>query len=77
MRTSETIGCSASCIRVRHELAPHTRQLAEGNLRIQILDLPMLIQVKTESGRDKDFQAMPLLLATLEERKRRGRRPSE
>lgn len=63
--------CEISGQRGYDELAPHTRAIAEGNLRVLTLDLPMLIQVKTEAGRDKDFQAIPLLLATLEERKKR------
>jgi hypothetical protein len=64
--------CEISGQRGYEELAPHTREIVERDLRVLALDLPMLIQVKTEAGRDKDFQAIPLLLATLEERKKRA-----
>lgn len=64
--------CEISGHRGYEELAPHARDIIEGDLRVRTLDLPMLIQVKTEAGRDKDFQALPGMLATLEERKRRA-----
>ncbi|MBL9045547.1 MAG: hypothetical protein JNM83_28320 [Myxococcales bacterium] len=64
--------CEISGQRGYEELAPHAREIVERDLRVLALDLPMLIQVKTEAGRDKDFQAIPLLLATLEERKKRA-----
>jgi predicted nucleotidyltransferase len=63
--------CEISGQRGYEELLGHTRQVVEGPLQVLALDLPMLIQVKTEAGRDKDFQALPTMLATLEERRRR------
>jgi hypothetical protein len=36
-----------------------------------VLDLPTLIEVKTRAARPKDKLALPLLLATLDERSRR------
>jgi hypothetical protein len=64
--------CEISGQRGYEELAPHTREIIERDLHIRTLDLPMLIQVKTEAGREKDFQAIPGMLATLEERKKRA-----
>lgn len=63
--------CEISGQRGYEELAPHARKIIEHDLCIHALDLPMLIQVKTEAGREKDFQAIPIMLATLEERKKR------
>jgi hypothetical protein len=37
-----------------------------------VLDLPTLIEVKTRAARPKDKIALPLLLATLDEQRRRG-----
>jgi hypothetical protein len=69
--------CEISGQRGYEELAPHAREIVERDLRIRTLDLPMLIQVKTEAGREKDFQAIPILLATLEERKKRATKAGE
>jgi hypothetical protein len=41
-------------------------------LIVRVLDLPTLIQVKEEVGREKDRAILPLLRSTLEERRRRG-----
>lgn len=51
------------------ELAAHTNVMADGSLVLRVLDLPTLIEVKTRAGRAKDKFALPLLLATLEERR--------
>ena len=69
--------CEISGQRGYEELAPHTREIVERDLCIRTLDLPMLIKVKTEAGRDKDFQALPSMLATLEERKKRASGPGK
>ncbi len=54
------------------ELLPHSVEIEEDGLRVRVLDLPTLIRVKTEAGRPKDKVAVPVLIATLEEQKRRG-----
>lgn len=46
--------------------------VADGPISVRVLDLPTLIEVKTRAGRPKDKIALPLLLATLDERLRRG-----
>lgn len=43
-----------------------------GSLMIRILDLSMLIEVKRRAARPKDLAALPVLEATLEERRRSG-----
>jgi predicted nucleotidyltransferase len=50
------------------ELLPHIQSvMAEGRL-LRVLDLPTLIAVKTKAGRPKDRMALPILVATLQER---------
>src|SRR5579872_972990 len=51
------------------ELLPHTEaiQLAL-DLKVRILDLPTLIQIKEEVGRDKDKAVLPILRQTLVEK---------
>ncbi|HOU90018.1 MAG TPA: hypothetical protein PLU22_03185 [Polyangiaceae bacterium] len=41
-----------------------------GPVPVRVLDLPRLIQVKAAAGRAKDRLALPLLIATLDERRR-------
>ena len=53
------------------ELLPHTVELRIGpTLSVRVLDLPMLITLKEEMGRDKDRAMLPVLRRTLEERER-------
>lgn len=54
------------------ELLPRSVLVADGALSLYVLDLPALIEVKTQAGRAKDKIALPLLLATLDARSRRG-----
>jgi hypothetical protein len=54
------------------ELLPRTILVEDGTLSLRVLDLPTLIEVKTRAARPKDKIALPLLLATLDERRRRG-----
>ncbi len=53
------------------ELLPRTILVEDGALALRVLDLPTLIEVKTRAARPKDKLALPLLLATLDERRRR------
>lgn len=39
-------------------------------MKLRVLDLPMLIKVKAEANRPKDRLTLPILMATLEERKK-------
>ncbi len=54
------------------ELLPRTILVEDGALSLRVLDLPTLIEVKTRAARPKDKIALPLLLATLDEHRRRG-----
>lgn len=63
--------CELSGGRGYEELLPHSREISEAGLTLRVLDLPMLITVKSEAGRGKDLRAIPDLLAALEERKKR------
>lgn len=53
------------------ELLPHTEVLADGARRVRVIDLPTLIEIKTDAGRAKDRIVVPMLLALLRERERR------
>lgn len=50
------------------ELLSHTITIEAGELRIQVIDLPTLIQIKSSTGRARDRMVVPLLLALLRER---------
>lgn len=52
-------------------LAPRSVGIARGEHTIRVVDLPTLIELKTKAGRPKDRMAVPILVATLEERTRR------
>jgi hypothetical protein len=50
-------------------LLPHTiEMLVAPQTRIRVLDLPMLIRLKEELGRDKDIAMLAVLRRTLKER---------
>jgi len=54
------------------ELLPHTEEVDLGaGARVRILDLPTLIEVKEQLGRDRDVAVLPILRRTLQERQRR------
>ena len=56
------------------ELMEHTEQIdLSGGLRVHILDLPTLIRLKKELGRDRDKAVLPILQRTLEERSGGGK----
>jgi hypothetical protein len=52
------------------ELLPHTETVDAGDLDLKVLDLPTLVEVKSQAGRAKDRAVLPLLLALLRERSR-------
>jgi hypothetical protein len=49
---------------------PHTVELSDFDMKLRVLDLPMLIKVKAEANRPKDRMALPILIATLDERQK-------
>lgn len=49
-------------------LLPDTIEIEIEDIRIRMLDLPKLIEIKRETGRDKDKAALPLLEEVLEMR---------
>jgi len=49
------------------ELLPHSEVLSEGARRVRVVDLPTLIEIKTNAGRAKDRLVVPMLLALLRE----------
>ena len=63
--------CELSGQRGYEELLPHSDEVGDFGLRLRVLDLPMLIKVKAEANREKDRQVLPLLIAALEESKKR------
>lgn len=54
------------------ELLPHSIEIQMESGRLRLLDLPTLIEIKTAAGRLKDRMVIPVLIATLEERKKRS-----
>jgi hypothetical protein len=54
------------------ELLPHTEVMTDGQLTLRVLDLPTLIDVKTRLGRLKDRAMVPILIAVLEEHRKRS-----
>lgn len=53
------------------DLFPHTTEMTVGpNVRVRVLDLETLIQVKEETGGEKDQAVLPILRRTLRERRR-------
>lgn len=52
------------------DLLPLSRAIALDDLEIRVLDLAALIQVKRRAGRPKDLALLPVLEATLDERRR-------
>lgn len=52
-----------------NDLLEHTTDVAVGETRVRILDLPTLIETKQAVGRDKDKAVLAVLRQTLEEKK--------
>jgi hypothetical protein len=50
------------------DLLEHAPEISLGDaLRVKVIDMPTLIQLKEEAGRPKDLAALPVLRATLDE----------
>jgi hypothetical protein len=60
---------SSCCARVRdlagRHIAPHAVEMTDGTLRLRVLDLPTLIELKSDTGRARDRMVVPVLLALL------------
>lgn len=54
------------------DLEPHSVLVTDGRSTIRIVDLPTLIEIKTQAGRPKDRLVLPILLALLEESNEEG-----
>jgi len=52
------------------DLLPHTVEVTDGSLRLRVLDLPTLIEIKSSTGRIRDQLVVPLLLALEREQNR-------
>lgn len=50
------------------ELIDRTQEVAEGGLRIRVIDLDALIEIKQSTGRARDALVVPLLLAIRDRR---------
>jgi hypothetical protein len=72
-----TVG-SVGAERGYKELLPRTVEMdLGGGLRVRLLDLPTLIELKEEAGRDKDKAVLPVLRRTLEEQQKANRPPGK
>ena len=59
--------------RTYQDLLPHTVEMdIGGGVLVKVLDLETLIAVKEEAGGEKDRAMLPMLRATLAERKKSG-----
>jgi hypothetical protein len=54
------------------ELLQHSEVVTDGQIRIRVIDLPTLIEIKSTTGRSKDKLIVPILLALLAERTSRA-----
>lgn len=54
-------------------LLPRSELVPRGERFVRVVNLPTLIELKLAAGRVKDRLAVPILVATLEEREARGR----
>lgn len=63
--------CELSPGEAYETLLPETEVVRDSELEVRVLTLEALIRLKSASGRAKDKLALPLLIATLEEREKR------
>lgn len=55
------------------DLVEHCVAFTDGQLKLRVIDLPTLIEIKAATGRARDKLLVPLLLAL--QREREGRAP--
>lgn len=65
--------CELSLGEGYEQVLPDTVLFEQGTHRVRVIGLERLIAVKTRAGRPKDRMVLPVLVATLEEQKRRGK----
>jgi hypothetical protein len=53
--------------RAYSDLVAHSVELTDGSIRLRVLDLPTLIEVKSGTGRVRDQLVLPLLIALQRE----------
>jgi predicted nucleotidyltransferase len=53
------------------DLLEHTTELQVGGLRLRVLNLETLIEIKEEVGHEKDKAAIPILRRTLQEKSKK------
>jgi hypothetical protein len=63
--------CELAGARGYEALLEHTDEVLLNGRPVRVLNLPMLIEVKAAAGRPKDRLALPVLIATLEERSKK------
>jgi len=49
--------------RTYDDLLAHTVEFTEGSLRVRVIDLPTLIEIKSGTGRARDKLVLPILMA--------------
>jgi hypothetical protein len=64
--------CRLHDARGYEELVPHSREIVDGDLRVRVLDLDALIEIKRSTGRQRDALVIPVLIALRD----RGRGPT-
>ncbi|MBZ0237788.1 MAG: hypothetical protein K8M05_36070 [Deltaproteobacteria bacterium] len=45
------------------ELLPHSREIVDADLRVRVIDLDTLIEIKRSTGRARDQLALPILIS--------------
>jgi hypothetical protein len=55
--------CTLHDARGYDELLPHSRQIEDGDLRVRVVDLETLIEIKRATGRTRDAMVVPVLEA--------------
>lgn len=55
--------CTLHDARGFEQLLPHSREVADGNLRVRVIDLDTLIEIKRSTGRQRDAMVIPILEA--------------
>jgi hypothetical protein len=64
--------CKLHDARGYEELWPHSREIADGDLRVRVIDLDTLIEIKRSTGRSRDALIVPVLEALRDRSRNRG-----
>jgi hypothetical protein len=60
--------CTLHDARGYEQLTPHSHQIIDGELRVRVIDLDTLIEIKRSTGRTRDVMVIPLLEALRDRR---------